>query len=241
MLTLVISVVVSLAVSLLLYFTTYSLFWAIVVAVALILLMNFLIGKKFMGKLTEVFGRIEKDLRQGRNEAAIEKLKEAYPLARWQFYVKAQLDSQIGIILYTNKKFEDSRPYLENAFNKNWMAMSMKAALKYRDGDIPAVYQILEKAIKGAKKEGFLYSFYAYVLIEKDKNRDKAIEILDKGVQKNPLDERLSANLDTVKNGKKLKMEKYGQIWMQLHLGGKMQQQGQQYQQFLMNQRVKRR
>ncbi len=32
--------------------------------------------------------------------------------------VKEQIDSQIGIIYYTNKQFEKAAPYLENAFSK---------------------------------------------------------------------------------------------------------------------------
>jgi hypothetical protein len=36
-------------------------------------------------------------------------------------------------------------------------------------------------------------------------------------------------------------MQNYGNYWLQMHLGGKNPQGGQQYQQFLLNQRMKRK
>jgi hypothetical protein len=97
----------------------------------------------------------------------------------------------------------------------------------------------MEKAIKASGKEGFLYSFYAWLLSGNGQD-DKAIEVLNKGMKKCPLDEKLEANLEALKNGKKIKMERYGNVWLQLHLA-KMPEGAKPYQQFLANQRIKRR
>lgn len=240
MLTLVLSVVISTIISIALYFLTYSEFWAITVAVVSIIGINILVGRHFLKKLTGIFQSVEKDLRAGRNDAAIEKLRTALPFAKWQFFVKEQVYGQIGIILYSNKKFDESAEYLEEGFSRNWMAMSMKAALAYKNGDMAKAETIMEKCIKNNKKEGFAYSFYAYILLENGK-RDKAIEVLTKGVEKNPLDEKLESSLESLKNGKKLKMEKYGTIWLQMHIGKAPQNGAKPYQQFIANQRVKRK
>jgi tetratricopeptide (TPR) repeat protein len=240
MYTLIISVAVSTAASLGLYLLTYKIFWPIFIFVVGVLGMNFFIGKKFMKKLTDLFKTVEKDLHAGRTEKAVEKLKSGYPLSKWQFLVKEQLDSQIGVIYYTNQQFQEAEPYLKTAFSKNWMAMAMYASHLYKKGDIDQMKKIMDKGIKGAKKEGFMYSLYAWFLLEKGE-KEKAVEILTKGVDKNPSDERLASNLDAVKNGKKIKMQNYGNYWLQMHLGAKMPQGGKQYQQFLMNQRIKRR
>jgi len=240
MYTLIISVAISTAAALGLYFLTYQIFWPLFIMVVGILGLNFYIGKKFMKKLEGLFKSVEKDIQGGRVEKAVEKLKSGYPYSKWQFMVKEQIDSQIGILYYTSKSFDKAEPYLENAFSKNWMAMSMLAASKFKKGDMERVKKVMDKGIKGAPKEPFMYALYAYFLMEKGE-KDRAIEILSKGVDKNPIDERLSSNLDALKNGKKLKMQNYGNYWLQMHLGGKNPQGGQQYQQFLMNQRMKRK
>ncbi|MGD9808093.1 MAG: tetratricopeptide repeat protein [Deferribacterales bacterium] len=240
MYTLLISVAISTAAALGLYFLTYQIFWPLFIMVVGILGLNFYIGRKVVKKLEGLFRSIEKDIQGGRVEKAVEKLKSGYTYAKWQFMVKEQIDSQIGILYYTAKDFDKAEPYLENAFSKNWMAMSMRAAAHYKKGDMDKVKKVMDKGIKGAPKETFMYALYAWFLMEKGE-KEKAMEVLTKGVEKNPIDERLSSNLDAVKNGKKLKMQNYGNYWLQMHLGGKNPQGGQQYQQFLMNQRMKRR
>jgi tetratricopeptide (TPR) repeat protein len=241
MLTLIISVALSTALSLGLYLITYKIFWPVVLMAVGILGFNYLIGKTFLKKITALFKSVEKDLAAGRSEKAIEKLKTGYEYGKWQFFVKEQIDSQIGIILYTNKQFDESIDYLKNAFSKNWMAMCMLGAWYYRNQDYDNCFKTMDKAVKKNAKQGFVYALYAYFLSEQ-KDKDKAIEVLSKGVEKNPIDERLSSSLDALKNGKKLKMQNYGNYWLQMHLGGKQQQGAKQYQQFLMNQRgMKRR
>ncbi|WP_303851717.1 M48 family metallopeptidase [Seleniivibrio woodruffii] len=240
MYTLAVSVAISTALALILYFLTYSIFWPIFLFVVGVLGINFFVGKKFMNKLTDHFKMVEKDLTAGRADKAIEKLKEAYPYGKWQFFVKEQIDAQIGIILYTNQKFDEAEPYLNNGFTKNWMSMAMLAALRFKEGNFEQCCKIMDKAIKGSPKQGFLYSLYAHFLMEKGDN-DKAVVILSKGADKNPLDERLQSAMEAVKNGKKLKMQNYGNLWLQMHLGAKMPQGAKPYQQFLANQRMGKR
>ena len=240
MYTLIISVAVSTTLALGLYFLTYGVFWPLFIMVVGILGLNFLIGKKMLNKLTALFGTVEKDIQANRVDKAIEKLKSGYGYSKWQFMVREQIDSQIGIIYYTNRQFDQAVPYLKNCFSKNWMAMSMYAAQTYKTGDMDQVKKIMDKGIKGAPKETFMYALYAWFLLEKG-DKEKAIEVLGKGVAKNPMDERLGSSLDGVRNGKKLKMQNYGNYWLQMHLGGKTHVGGQQYQQFLSNQRIKRK
>lgn len=240
MYTLVISVAISTLLSLGLYFLTYSIFWPLFLMVVGILGINYLVGRKFLTKLTDLFKSVEKDLTAGRTEKAIERLKEGYPYAKWQFFVKEQIDAQIGIILYTNQKFEESAPYLVQGFNKNWMSMAMLAALQFKGGNDEACFKTMDKAIKGSPKQGFLYALYTWFLMEKG-NIDKAVMIITKGADKNPLDEKLQSAMEAVKNGKKLKMQNYGNLWLQMHLGAKIPQGGRPYQQFLANQRLGKR
>ena len=60
--------------------------------IAGVLLFNFFMGRYFMKKLTEVFNSIEKDIKAGKADIAIEKLKTGYKYSKWQFLVKEQID-----------------------------------------------------------------------------------------------------------------------------------------------------
>lgn len=239
MFTILISVGISVALALGIYSLTFNIWWALTVMVIAMIASNFFLGRHFLNKLKELFGGVEKDLRAGRYDKAIERLKEGYKYSNWQFFVKDQINAQIGIILYSNKKFEESFGYLEKGFHKNWLSMSMLAASHYRAKETDKALKTLQDAVKAAPKEGFLYSFYAWMLSGSGQN-DKAIETLNKGIKKCPLDEKLESNLEALKNGKKVKMERYGNTWLQLHLA-KLPEGAKPYQQFLANQRIKRR
>lgn len=223
------------------YFTSYSYALAIILAVIIVIALNFLIGKHFLNKLTAIFQSVEKDLKSERADAAIAKLNDGYSIANWQLFVKEQINSQIGIIHYSRKRFEEAAPFLEKPFSKNWMAMCMKATLAFKEGNIDKVLTVMDKCIKGSPKEPFVYSLYAYFMLESDK-KDKAVEVLQKGHSKIPLDDRLESHLSAVQNGKKIKMQGYGAMWLQLHIGKGPQGAGAKpYQALLQNQRIKRR
>jgi DNA mismatch repair ATPase MutS len=72
-------------------------------------------------------------------------------------------------------------------------------------------------ALKSGKKESLLYAVYAYVLMEMSE-RDKAIEVLNKGLEICKGDERLITNRNLLQNGKALKMKVYGEQWYQFLL-----------------------
>lgn len=239
MYTIFISLFTSSALAVGVFFLSYSYILATLTGIVSVIAINFLIGKYFLKRLTALFQSVEKDLKNNRTESAITKLNEGYSIAKWQLFVKEQINAQIGIIKYSNKKFDESKPFLEKAFKKNWMAMSMMAALNFKNKDFDAVKTVMDKAIKSTPKEGFIYSLYAYFMIESG-DKAKAIEILQKGVNKSPLDEKMGSMLTAIQNNKKIKMQNYGAMWLQLHLT-KTPQGAKQYQMLLQNQRGKRR
>jgi tetratricopeptide (TPR) repeat protein len=197
------------------------------------------VGRYFLKKLTALMNSVEKDLRAERIEPALEKLRKGYKYAPWQLLVKKQIDSQIGSILYLRKRFDEALPYLEKSIARNWSAMCMLAAHHYRHKNYAAAYKVMEKTVLSNKKEAFVYSLYAYFLSEQG-HTDKAIQVLTRGHKKLPLDERISGELDSLKNRKKVKIQNYGPLWIQLHLG-KSQDGVKSYQALILNQKIKRR
>ncbi len=239
MYTLLIDVLVALLLSYATWFFSGSILLAALVAVFVVVGINVLVGRFFLKRMTAVMNAVEKDLKAERIEAALDKLKIAYKFANWQFLAKKNIDSQIGSILYIRKRFDEALPYLKNSFIKNWSAMGMLASYYYRNKDYDKAFSTMEKTVASNKKEGFVYSLYAYFLTEQGQT-DKAIALLTKGVAKLPLDERLAGELDSVRNRKKVKIQSYGPLWMQMHLG-KAQDGARPYQALLANQRIKRR
>lgn len=207
--------------------------------IAGVLVFNFLVGRYFMNKLTAVFNSTEKDIKSGKADAAIEKMKIGYKYAKWQFLVKQQIDSQIGIILYANKRFDEALPYLKKSLKGNYMAMSMLAAYYYKQKDYDNMKAVMEKSSKANKKDSFTQCLYAYFLSETG-DVDGAIAVLTKAIKKIPSDERLQNASDALKNRKKIKMQAYGTLWLQLHLA-KMPDGVKQYQTLIGRQKITRR
>lgn len=207
--------------------------------IAGVLVFNFLVGRYFMNKLTAVFNSTEKDIKSGKADAAIEKMKIGYKYAKWQFLVKQQIDSQIGIILYANKRFDEALPYLKKSLKGNYMAMSMLAAYYYKQKDYDNMKAVMEKSSKANKKDSFTQCLYAYFLSETG-DVDGAIAVLTKAIKKIPSDERLQNASDALKNRKKIKMQAYGTLWLQLHIA-KMPDGVKQYQTLIGRQKITRR
>ena len=239
MLTLAIAIGLGSLLGYLLYSLVGSILLSVFIFIAALLGINFLVGKHFMKKMTALMESVEKDLRSEKMDRAVEKLKSGYSYGKWQFFVKKQIDSQIGSIYYIRKKFDEALPYLENSFNRNWGAMAMLASHHFRTKNYEKTYKVMDETVAANKKEPFVYSLYAWFLSEQ-KNDDKAIAILTKGLKKLPLNERLQSEADSLKNRKKIKMQNYGAMWMQLHLG-KSADGARPYQMHLANQRIKRR
>ncbi|MDR0453678.1 MAG: tetratricopeptide repeat protein [Deferribacteraceae bacterium] len=239
MYTLLIAVIAALLLFTAIFWLSGSYIISALIGVLSALAINILVGRYFSKKIMALMESVEKDLKADRIESALERLKSAYKYTQWQFLSKKNIDSQIGCILYVRKRFDEALPYLKNSFVRNWSAMGMLASYYYRGKEYNKAFEIMEKTVAVNKKEGFVYSLYAYFLSEQGKT-DKAISVLTKGVAKIPLNERLAGELDNLKNRKKIKMQAYGTLWIQMHLG-KAPEGAKQYQALLANQRIKRR
>jgi predicted Zn-dependent protease len=239
MFTLLISVSAASIFYALIYLTTYNQILSIIAAILSFFAANFYFGRKILKRLSALFKSVEKDLNAQKFDQALKKLEEGLPLARWQFLIKKQIYAQMGIIYYLKKNNEKATYYLQKGTLRNFIAASMLATIYFKNKDYNNMKKLFNKAIKYSKKEGFLYSLYANYLTQINE-KDKALEILIKGSKKAVLDEKLRSNLDALRNGKKIKMQNYGPLWMQLNIG-KLPQGIKPYQLLLANKRFKPR
>lgn len=218
MLNMIISAAISaLTAALMMKFVTESM--PIVVAVAIVgfFLPFILIVKIVMKKVEVLMMSAQQDVMANRAEKAIASLKAGIKYGQWQFYVKQQIYSQIGSILYMKREFNEALPNLEKGFVRNWVSMAMLAISYMKKNKTSKMVSTFDKAVSGSAKEPMIYALYAYCL-DKSGERQKAIAILEKGLKKTAKDERLQENIELLQAGKKMKMKGFGDMWYQFHL-----------------------
>jgi tetratricopeptide (TPR) repeat protein len=181
----------------------------------------FFLGRQVGKALESQLVLAQAEMTKGQNHIprAIELLKQAKAkFGKLQFFAASSIDGQIGMVLFMQQKFKEARPHLENAFVRLWQAKVMLAVLDFKKKDMAAVDANLERTQKYAGKQGLLWSTWAW-MHAKSGNRDKAIDILNRGneVLKEG-DETLKNNLLALKNGNKMKMKPYGDSWYQFGL-----------------------
>ena len=174
-------------------------------------------GRKIQQELEKIFTRAGDLLKKQQFDKAIEVMKEGYRFSSRQFLVKGSIDGQIGVVQYLRKKNEEAEPLLAAASMQHYIAKAMLGILQWKRGEKKKARETFNLALKTGKKESLLYAVYAYVLVEMG-DRNKAIEILNRGLGICKGDERLISNRNLLQNGKALKMKVYGEQWYQFLL-----------------------
>ncbi|BDU74557.1 hypothetical protein [Mesoterricola silvestris] len=174
-------------------------------------------SRQVQNQLETIFNRAGELMKKQQFDPAIEVMKEGYALSRWQFMVKGSIDGQIGVVQYVRKKNEEAEPLLRTASYQHYIAKAMLGILQWKRGDKKQAKETFTLALKAGKKESLLYAVYAWVLNEM-KERDKAIEVVNKGLAICQGDERLAAQRTCLQNNKPMKMKVYGEQWYQFML-----------------------
>jgi len=216
---LLISLAIGLAIALALGLGT-DLGWAAAIFPGLLatVVAYFVLARRTFKRVEVLFDAMQKEVQAQKLDKAVQTLQGGFALAPWQFLVASQLHSNIGILLYLKSDLEGALPHLEKSYAKNWVARGMLGALRFRRRDVAAAIDTFEEAVKANKKEGVLWSAYAWVLEEAGRH-EEAIKVLSRAVEANASDEKLKGSLQTLQNGKKLKLGKvYAEQWFQFML-----------------------
>jgi len=176
-----------------------------------------LMARLIMNKVTAIMNVVTKDLQGQRLEKAIREMQGALKYGKWQFTVSGQINAQIGMVYYMKKDFSTAFPHLEKAFIKNWVAMGMLAISYMKRNKNDKMKETFEKAVHASPKEPLLWNLYAYCLVETG-DATKALEVLANGLKKLPDEERIKSNIEALREGKKMKMKSFGDLWLQFHL-----------------------
>lgn len=224
----IISVVLALVTYLILAFAASLPWWIAAIAAISVMLASFvLISRIIMKRVEAIMSGAMKDLQTQRVtskemqvqlvDRAIKEIHEALKYEKWQVYVGGQVNASIGMLYYIKRDFNNAFPYLQKGFFKNWVTMGMLGVYYLKKNKKDQMKDTFEKAVLGSPKESLLWGLYAYCLCEAG-DRDKAKEILERGLKKVATDEQLAMNLALLKEGKNMKMTGYGEMWYQFHL-----------------------
>ncbi len=224
----IISAILALLTYAILSFAAHLTWWiAFIAAVAVMLTSFVIISRIIMKKVEAILSGAMKDLQTQRVtskemqvqlvDRAIKELHEALRYEKWQMYVGGQVNASIGMLYYIKRDFNGAFPYLQKGFFKNWVTMGMLGVYYLKKNKHEKMKETFEKAVLGSPKESLLWALYAYCLCEGG-STDKAREVLERGLKKIPGDENLADNLSLLKEGKKMKMTGYGDMWYQFHL-----------------------
>jgi tetratricopeptide (TPR) repeat protein len=175
------------------------------------------LGQRTMKQLEAISERAQKEMMAQRIDKAIETFKSGFPLGKRQFLVGSLLHANLGMLLYVKQDFEGAKPHLEQGFARNYLAKAMLGAYYFRTKDYARSREAFEVAVKHGKKDGLVWSTYAYCLWRQG-DRDGAMKVLGRAVEKNPADEKLKSNLKALQNNKPMKMRLYAPQFYQFHL-----------------------
>ena len=178
------SVLISLLVAALfggaLYLTT-SLHPVVPVIAGLIvfMLIYILLLKQIMNRINVAMESVQKDIMANRPEAAIHKLESMQKkYANWQFFIKKQMNAQIGMVYYLRRDFTKAYDYLQEGFVRHWVAMAMLAIIQMKRNQPKNMIATFDKALAVTRKEPLLWNLYAFCL-DKIGDRNKAVIIMD--------------------------------------------------------------
>ena len=186
-------------------------------AIVTFFLLYFLMTRFIMKKIGVLMESAQRDLQAGRAAKAVKALQGGFKYAKWQFYIKGQLNAQIGTILYLKRDFNEAFDYLQKGFVRHWVAMGMLGICYMKRNKPEKMRDTFDKATAASRKEPMIWNLYAYCL-EKIGQKDRAIAVMEKGIKKVGGNDTLQENLDLLKAGKKMKMQEFGDLWYQFHL-----------------------
>ena len=192
--------------------------WGGAIVCLLVIAAAFIISTRIvMKKVSAIMDVVQKDLQANRPEKAIKVLESALVYTPWQFYLKGQIRSQIGMIHFLRRDFSTAFEFLKEGFIRNWPAMGMLAVTYMKKSKSTLMIDTFEKAVAANKKEPMLWNLYAYCL-EETGQHSKAVEVMEKGLKKSGANDILKTNLALLREGKKMKMMEWGELWYQFHL-----------------------
>lgn len=161
------------------------------------------------------FEKAQRLAQAGDVEKAVEALQAALPYRNWVLLLEKQVNTQIGVLYYVAGKEKKAVEFLSNGYPKISDGHLILGAVLYREKKLDEARKALELGIKFNRKSPILYNLLAWIL-NKEGQREAAIEVLQGGLKAMKSDEETRANLERLQNKQRMDMSAFGQLWYML-------------------------
>jgi len=176
-----------------------------------------ILTRRTMKSIQPVFMQAQKQAQARQFQLAIKTLEGLRPKARWQLLLGSQVESQIGVFLYTDRKEDEALVHLQKGSPRSPDSQMILASIHYRRSDVAKVKEVMDVTLKFNKKNPLVYNAYAFMLFNKG-DAPGAMAILSRGLKAIPGNEATQENLIKIQNGKKPNMKPFGMNWYSLQL-----------------------
>jgi len=194
---------------------------AIFPAVVATLVTTVLLFRRVGQRINPLVEEAQRHIAGGRREMALASLRAGIPLKAWHPLLEGQLRAQIGALLYDSGDLDGALVELRRASKRPWEARAFLACAYFRKRQEPEMKRAFADVVKVGAKDGLAWTLYAWCMNARGQ-KDQAVEILKRGLSKNPADQRLKNNLELANEGKKLKVAPYGDRWSRFQLDGSL-------------------
>lgn len=167
--------------------------------------------KQVQAELTDLMALLQKQ-RIDDAKKKIQDISDKY--GRWQFLLEGQMAAQLGMLDYVQMKWDLALPQLEKGRFRNWSAEVCIGAIHFRRGRKEKAWESFDKAAGTAKKESIIYLVWA-TLLSRDGHRDKALEVVNRGLAATPDSAVLKTLLSNIANKRKVKIRALPDMWFQ--------------------------
>jgi len=133
---------------------------------------------------------------------------------KWQLLLEGQIDAQLGMLDYVQMKWDEALPRLQRGRFRNWQAQVCIGAIHHRRGELDKAWAELESAVGTAPKEAVAWLVYAHLLLRSGE-RNRALEVLGRGLQALPDSELLQQTQKDLANKRRLRTDRYPESWYQ--------------------------
>ncbi len=195
--------------------------------------MYFVLARRTGKQVEQIFVRAVGLFQAGQLAEGRAAMLEAMPLARWQFLVQEQIYSQLGQVDYQQacglllehkhtrdvakkalgeEKLREALAQLEKAWSRDWRGQLARALCLHRLNRFDEIAKVMAVAEGAAASEPLYFGIWAWMLNEQ-KKRDEALQVLGKGLVGCAKSKPLLAMQESLSNKRRPDMEVFGEHW----------------------------
>lgn len=175
--------------------------------------------RRVAGRITPIVEGAQKHLQGGRREMALQTLRDGLYWSKWHPWLEPQLRTQIGALLYDQQDLDGAISELRRASKSPWESRAFLACAYFKKKEAEPMVQAFEDGAKAGEKDDLFWTIYAWCLNAQGK-KDEARKVIERGLDKLPGNARLRGQLESLAEGKKLKVAPYGDRWARFGLDG---------------------